>query len=264
MLDRIVEAYIGEYASGKSECAINRALELARLRRIEVFSRIRRALKTRRGVLGPKGNRSITGLSPPVSKKRRFFPASKVNLVDLDVVEPFWTLRPLKKEIEALGITVIAWDREDAEGLGEAGTVLKPAARWALAREGDVVLDVGYGVGGARVLEIIEGYAENTDLKVLAVINASRPMTATVQDIVDHVRFLGRVDGLVNNTHLGEETDTAVVQEGAKIVTEAARILGVPVTATTALDGIAASIGSRDCEGNPVRFLRRFMPRGFW
>ncbi|MEW6172925.1 MAG: hypothetical protein AB1510_07635 [Bacillota bacterium] len=190
--------------------------------------------------------------------------ASGVTLVDLDVVEPFWTLRPLKKEIEAKGITVIAWDREDAEGLGEAGTVLKPAARWALARQGDVILDVGYGVGGARVLEIIEGYPENADLRVFAVINASRPMTATVQDIVDHVHNLGRVDGLVNNTHLGEETDSTVVQEGAKLVTAAARVLNIPVVATAAVDRVAALIGPRDCEGNPVRPLRRFMPRGFW
>ena len=58
---RIIEAYIGEYASGKSEMAINRALELKNQGR-------------------------------------------QVTLVDLDTVEPFYTLRILKKDLEAMGI----------------------------------------------------------------------------------------------------------------------------------------------------------------
>jgi Mrp family chromosome partitioning ATPase len=51
---RVLEAYTGEYASGKSENAVNRAVELARQGR-------------------------------------------RVTLVDLDLVEPCYTLRPLKK-----------------------------------------------------------------------------------------------------------------------------------------------------------------------
>ena len=54
----IIEAYVGEYASGKSENAVNRALELKR-----------------------------QGLA--------------VTLVDLDTVEPCYTLRPIKQELEA-------------------------------------------------------------------------------------------------------------------------------------------------------------------
>ena len=52
-VDRIIEAYVGEYASGKSENAVNRALAI-------------------RG----------QGLS--------------VTLVDLDTVEPCYTMRPIK------------------------------------------------------------------------------------------------------------------------------------------------------------------------
>ena len=59
--DRIIEAYIGEYASGKSEMAINRALELKNQGR-------------------------------------------QVTLVDLDTVEPFYTLRILKKDLEEMGL----------------------------------------------------------------------------------------------------------------------------------------------------------------
>ena len=65
-LARIVEAYIGEYASGKSEVAINRSLELK-------------------------------------SQGRQ------VTLVDLDTVEPFYTLRPLKNKLESQGLNVISF-----------------------------------------------------------------------------------------------------------------------------------------------------------
>lgn len=218
---RIVEAYVGEYASGKSEVAVNRALELAKL------------------------NRQVT-------------------LVDLDIVEPCYTLRPIKMELTEKGITVLAWETHETEGLGEAGNTIRPECRWALRRPGDIILDIGYGVEGAKTLNLLEGANAEPDLKVLAVMNSRRPMTGSVEDIIEYVRELGPVHGLINNTHLGDETTVEVVQEGAKIVTEASHQLGIPVVATTAVEEIAQVIGPEDCEGNPVRALIRFMPRAFW
>ncbi len=218
---RIVEAYVGEYASGKSEVAVNRALALSR------------------------GGRPVT-------------------LVDLDIVEPCYTLRPIKKELIARGIQVLAWETREMVGLGETGNVLRAENRWALKRPGDIILDIGYGVEGSRTLNLLEGASEDPDLKVVAVINTSRPMTGDVEDIIDYVRQLGRVDMLVNNTHLGEETTAQVVQEGAKSVTGAARALGLPVLATTAVEELAGVIGPEDCMGNPVWPIKRYMPRTLW
>lgn len=218
---RIVEAYTGEYASGKSEVAVNRALDLAK-----------------------EGRR--------------------VTLVDLDIVEPCYTLRPLKKELSARGLTVLAWETGETAGLGEAGSVLRPENRWALKRPGDVILDVGYGVEGVKTLNLLEGVREEPALQVLLVVNITRPLTATVEDIVAAVREMGRVDGLVNNTHLGDETTVEVVQEGARVVTGAARRAGLPVVATTAVRELAFQIGERDCCGNPVRPIIRYMKGAFW
>ncbi|MDD3653179.1 MAG: hypothetical protein PHO01_03175 [Desulfotomaculaceae bacterium] len=221
MSKRIVEAYIGEYAGGKSENALNRALELAGLGR-------------------------------------------KVTLVDFDIVEPVYTLRPIQNELTARGVTVIAWKTRDTLGLGEAGTTLKPGARWALKHQGDIILDIGYGVGGARTLRLLEGADTDPDLQVIAVINISRPMTATVEDIVEQVREMGRVNALLNNTHLSDETTAAVVQEGARVVAEAAKLLNLPVVASAAIAEVAKEIGLTDCMGNPVRSINRFMQKAFW
>lgn len=217
----IVEAYIGEYASGKSENAVNRALALTK-----------------------------TGIP--------------VTLVDLDTVEPCYTLRPIKRQLEGLGIQVVAWETQDTLGLGEAGSVIHPAMRWVLRREGHVILDIGYGVHGAKIFNLIEGALEHPQLQILAVINMSRPITYSVEAILDYVKELGRVDGLVNNTHLGPETTAKLVQKGAVGVSRAARLLGIPMVATSAPTEIAAEIGNVDCAGNPVWPLQQYMAQAFW
>jgi hypothetical protein len=220
-MEPIIEAYVGEYASGKSENAVNRAIDLCR-----------------RGL--------------------------PVTLVDLDTVEPVYTIRPIKKELEAMGLTVVACETRDTVGLGEAGSVIKGAMRWVLRRPGNIIMDVGYGVHGARIFNLIEGAFENPYLKIIAVINMSRPFTSTVDNILEYVATLGRVDALLNNTHMAEETTAEIVQKGAAGVAAAAKILGLPVVASSAVQEIAEKIGPVDAVGNPVWPLERIMPRTFW
>lgn len=221
-ITRITEAFVGEYASGKSEVAINRALNLLKM-----------------------GRKPVT-------------------LVDFDLVEPFYTLRPIKKELEEKGLDVIAWETRATKGLGEAGTLLLPGMRWALRREGDVIFDVGYGAGGARKMRLIEDESEGGELKIYVVTNIARPITGSAEDIAEYVQSLGKVNGLINNSHLGDDTDVEIIQEGAKIVTAAANLLSLPVIWTTAESKFADQIGEKDIMGNPVMFLERHMVRAFW
>lgn len=217
----IVEAYVGEYASGKSENAVNRAIELRRQ-------------------------------------------GQEVTLVDLDTVEPCYTLRPIKRELEAMGLNVVAWETRDTVGLGEAGSVIKGSMRWVLRRKGSIVMDVGYGVHGARIFNLVEGADEHPLLKIIAVINMSRPFTSTVDAIIEYVSSLGRVDAILNNTHLAEETTIEIVQNGARGVAEAARLLDLPMIGSSAVTELAEQIGEFDCMGNPMRKIERIMPRTFW
>ncbi|OLN34056.1 hypothetical protein DSOL_0234 [Desulfosporosinus metallidurans] len=223
-LKRIVEAYVGEYASGKSECAVNRALELLPL---------------------PSVQHPIT-------------------LVDLDTVEPTYTLRPIREELIGLGLDVVAWSTAETTGLGEAGSVIRPEMRWVLKRPGSLILDIGYGVQGAKTLNIIEGAWDDQDLKILAVLNLGRPLTGSYEDMLDYVRELGPIHGLINNSHLGEETTVSFIQEGARVVSEVGEVLHIPVVATTADEKLRDKLGSSDGLGHPVRYLTRFMPHAFW
>lgn len=218
---RIVEAYIGEYASGKSELAINRALELRQI-------------------------------------------SDKVTLVDLDFVEPFYTLRPLKESLEGQGLTVIAWGREDSFGLGETGSLVNPSARWVMWHSGHIIMDVGYGVHGAASLNLVEGAWESPELKVWAVINIGRPMTSTVRDIVDYVQSLQRVDGLINNSHLGELTTVEFVLEGLRVIEEASAILELPVVYTAIEKTLKPDALAAGLNPSQIKGITRYMPGSMW
>ncbi|MDR1159329.1 MAG: hypothetical protein LBK69_01750, partial [Syntrophomonadaceae bacterium] len=183
---RAVEAFVGEYASGKSEIAINRALEL-------------------------------------------LHSGQSVTLVDLDTVEPFYTIRPLKEALIEKGLDVISFSRSDSFGLGETGAMLHPQARWILKHEGSLIIDVGYGVHGIRTLNLIEGAYESQELEIIAVINSRRPMTNSVSKIVEYIKELGRVDAIIANAHLGDETNVEDLINGNIIIMQAADILNIPV-----------------------------------
>ncbi len=222
---RTVEAYVGEYASGKSENAVNRALTLA-------------------------------------SQGR------EVTLVDLDLVEPFYTLRPLKKILESKGINVVAWETKETFGLGEAGYVLKPEMRWVLRRKGDIIFDVGYGIHGFRVFNLVEGAFDNHELKVYAVVNISRPLTSSVEDIITYLSNFGRVDGLINNSHLGDDTDIEVLEKGVLTIREVSRLTKIPVVASSIEKSFASNftslIGNDLFMGIPVRYIERYMAQSLW
>lgn len=218
---RIIEAFVGEYASGKSENAVNRALCLARQGR-------------------------------------------EVTLVDLDLVEPFYTLRPLKKALEEKGITVIAWETKETLGLGEAGSILKPEMRWALRRGGDIIFDVGYGVQGFKIFNLIEGALQSSQLRVYAIVNTSRPLTSTVEKVVSYLQGFGRVDGLISNSHLGDYTDQEVIQEGLQVTKEVSKVTGIPVIAASMEKSFVGMMEGEACQGFPVWPLERHMFQHPW
>lgn len=220
-MERIAEAYIGEYASGKSENAVNRALALAGEGR-------------------------------------------QVTLVDLDLVEPVYTLRPLKKMLEKKGIHVIAWETSETVGLGEAGSILHPAMRWALKSKGDVILDVGYGARGSSILNLLEGVEEDADFRVLLVVNTLRPMTDTKEKVLEYFHDAGPAQGLIANTHMGDDTTLSQILDGYGLIKQVGEELNIPVDALAVEEKFAKEFPLGIWDTVPVRILERYLPMGFW
>jgi hypothetical protein len=223
---RVVRAFVGEYASGKSENAVAQALALNRAGRT-------------------------------------------VSLIDLDLVEPCYTLRPIKDELSGLGINVVAWRTEETFGLGEAGSIIPPAARWALRQPGDIIIDVGYGVYGSRSLNLIEDIDKCEELQVVLVLNTCRPLTGSEPLIDEYIKEIGRVDAIVANSHLMNETTPELVVSAYALTEKVAKKHGLPVLYAAVSPDFNRKYPDfclKDAAGAPVeiKILDMYMPHTFW
>ena len=196
---------------------------------------------------------------------------SPVTLVDLDTVEPAYTLRPLKNELETYGIKVIT--QESYFGLGETGNVITPQQQNCLKINNDnIVIDVGYGAGGLDILNLVRGIEEEKNLHIYIVINASKPETSSVDQIVEYVKWsIGRekqkwksFSGIISNTHFSDETEPKDVLKGFEITKKAAEILNIPIRAVTVSEKLYPELESMIYNGIPVWTLKRFMPKALW
>jgi len=196
---------------------------------------------------------------------------SPVTLVDLDTVEPAYTLRPLKKELETYGIQVIT--QENYFGLGETGNVITPQQQNCLKLNNDnMVIDVGYGAGGLDILNLVTCIEEEENLNIYIVINASKPETSTIDQIVEYVKWsIGTENqkwkafsGIISNTHFSDETAPEDVLKGFEITSKAAEILHLPIRAIAVSEKLYPEMESLIHSGIPVWALKRFMPRAMW
>ncbi len=193
-----------------------------------------------------------------------------ITLVDLDTVEPAYTLRPIKDNLEKFGIKVIA--QTNYVGLGEAGNVITGEQKNCLLQPDDIVIDVGYGASGLDILEILTGIEKEENLKIYIVINASKPETNNTEDIVEYIKWSQgsgnynwkKYSGIISNTHFADQTEKNDVINGFKKTQKAAEILNLPIIAITVSEDIYTEFGSDNFEGVPFWTLKRFMPSAMW
>ena len=98
---------------------------------------------------------------------------------------------------------------------------------------------------------------------MLQVLNAKRPFTETVEgclkikrEIEDAARL--RVTGLVSNTHLLEETDSATVFEGLRLAREVGKAADLPVSLVTANESLRDGFDAEKA-GCPILWIKRRM-----
>ncbi|MDD3150101.1 MAG: hypothetical protein PHV68_04630 [Candidatus Gastranaerophilales bacterium] len=194
----------------------------------------------------------------------------KITLVDLDTVEPAYTLRPIKKELEELGLSVIT--QENSFGLGETGNVITSTQLNCLSFQGNIVIDVGYGAGGLDILEIVTGINQEKNLAIYIVINTSKPETSTVENIIEYINWSKGIEprewkkfsGIVSNTHFGDFTVLEDVIKGYETTKKAAQKAELPIISIGMSEEIAKEFGKLEYDNTPIWTLKRFMPKAFW
>ena len=193
----------------------------------------------------------------------------KITLVDLDSVEPAYTLRPIAKELSDLGINVIT--QPDNFGLGEAASYVTPTQINCLKNDGDIIIDVGYGAGGLDILDIITDIDAETDLRIYLVVNTSKFETSTVENIIEYVSFSEGLEkrpwkkftGFISNTHFGDETTKDDIINGYEKLKKASAQLNIPIRAIGVPKNLAKDFES-NYDDTEVWFYNRMMPKAFW
>lgn len=149
-------------------------------------------------------------------------------LVDLDIVNPYFRSAEKAPELEKAGVRVFmptfAMTTVDIPALpAEIQSVFETP--WD-----QVVFDVGGDDTGAAALG---RYAPSFQLhrsetRCALVVNCKRPLTETEEDILDlanRISARGRlkIDWMINNTNLADQTEPAMVEAGEKTVISCAQ-----------------------------------------
>lgn len=162
----------------------------------------------------------------------------KTTLVDLDIVNPYFRTGEKAEELRTAGIRVLmptfAMTTVDIPALpAEIQSVFEtPSDR--------VVFDVGGDDTGAAALgRYYPSFMQHrADTLTALAVNCMRPLTMEEDDILDlanRIESRGRlrIDLLINNTNLANETTPEMVENGEKIVLRCAESLGIRQVVTT-------------------------------
>lgn len=155
----------------------------------------------------------------------------KVAIVDLDIVNPYFCTRGIRKELEEHGIRVIASD----PNLSNAELMVVPAEVLAVFNDKsyEVVMDIGGDDQGAIVLGQYNRYLKEEPYDMYFVINNNRPLTSNNDDTEDYIRAIQtasrlKITHLISNTNLSYETVVEDIIKGDKTVNNLAEKLNIP------------------------------------
>lgn len=169
----------------------------------------------------------------------------KVNIADLDVVNPYFRSREKAEELAEKGIRVIG------SMVGNSTIELPsipPEVRGMIEDEdAKTILDVGGDPEGARILAGYSSYIKEQDYEMLLIVNANRPQTKKLEDVLGYIESIEstsklKITGLVNNTHLLKSTTVEDVLRGHKLVKEVSEATGLPIMCETAIKNVVDEI----------------------
>ena len=200
-----LRVFTGHFGSGKTEIAINYAINLAK-----------------------KGK--------------------KVVIVDLDIVNPYFCVRDVRKQLEDFGIRVIASSPE----LVNAELMVVPAEIIAAFNDKsyEVVMDVGGDDSGSIALGQYNRFFKEEPYDMFFVINTNRPFTSNPTDIKEYIKAIERasrltVSHLISNTNLSYETVQQHIIDGDKVVASLSKELNIPHAYTVCSNDLVEELSGK-------------------
>ncbi len=156
----------------------------------------------------------------------------KVVIVDFDIVNPYFRTKDAEEILKEKGIKVIAPPSANTN-LENPGL---PPDIYSVFVDKDayIIFDVGGGEDGAIPLGRYHSYFAKEECDVFFVLNERRKITEDLEgayDAFSEIAAVTRVPitGLINNTHLKEETTIDMVLDGQRLTEQLAEKTGLPI-----------------------------------
>jgi hypothetical protein len=218
--DRLIMV-VGNYGSGKTEVAVNLAIQLA-----------------------------VDGC--------------RVQLADLDIVNPYFRSREARRHMEGHGVRVVI--PPGAQAWADLPIILPEIQGMLHPPPGTVTLfDVGGDDAGAKVLSSLRPAIGDGPYELWQVINSRRPFTGTpegclaMQHAIEEASRL-KVTGLLVNSHLIEHTTAQTVLEGWRMTLEVAQRSGRPVRCVAVMEEVAGDPALAEIDAPILRMQRHMLP----
>ncbi|MHC4129585.1 MAG: nucleotide-binding protein [Planctomycetota bacterium] len=218
--DRLIMV-VGNYGSGKTEVAVNLAIQLA-----------------------------VDG--------------RRVQLADLDIVNPYFRSREARRLMEGHGVRVVV--PPGAQVWADLPIILPEIQGMLHPPPGTVTLfDVGGDDAGAKALSSLRPALGDGPYELWQVINSRRPFTGTLdgclemQHAIEEASRL-KVTGLLVNSHLIQHTTARTVLEGWRLALEVSQRSGRPVRCVAVMEEVAGDPALAEIDAPILRMQRHMLP----
>ena len=185
----------------------------------------------------------------------------RVTVADMDIVNPYFRTKDSAEDFRREGIELIV--SEFANSNVDLPALPSELYGVVARRERHAVLDIGGDDRGAYALGRFTPYIkEENDYENLFVANMYRPLTKTPEEALAVMREIEEAGGLpvtaiVNNSNLGELTDTQTVLDSMDYAERLSKLSGLPVKFTSARVDIAETLGGIEKGFLPLKLQKK-------
>jgi len=186
---------------------------------------------------------------------------TKVAIVDLDIVNPYFRTRETRDVLNLKGVKVVA---PEGKFTFTDVPLISPEIK-GLIQNPDycLILDVGGDDVGSVVLGNFRNIIQDFDYEMLLVVNSYRPFSKDVpqieqmaQEIENRSRL--KIHGIVSNPNLSSQTDEETIKKGHIVIKQAAQKLNLPIKFVCIDERFSQKIKQENFV-EPIFYIKRFM-----
>ena len=174
----------------------------------------------------------------------------KVQIADLDIVNPYFRTKDSAEELEAAGIPLIS----PAYANSNVDLPALPQEVYSLVQNRSfcAIMDIGGDERGALALGRYRSYIlEENNYEMVFVANFYRPLTRTAEEALEVMREIEAAGGIpftaiVNNSNIGAETTIEDIAATQKEVEKLSKLTGLPVLFTAVKEDLAKGINGEN------------------